>query len=440
LIATYYANCRAALDEIESLGLPIMEFPSNTGDYEAMVEYHSDIEHGNGTHIAVEKPTGGWGAGIHLMARLAQLAEEGGVDLWVDHRVTDVILNDQKEVVGVTASTKNGKKEIFAQRAVVFASGGYAHNPQMMERYFPAPMYGSCAVSTARGDFIGIAEKLDAELGNMGHGWGTQHPLEMMLDNREVMEHVGVYPGDSLLMVNLHGRRVVSEKLTYHERSLVHYERDDDGALPNHLLFLVYDEWVANQPADQPNRWPSPEPQNWWVISGSTIAELAENIRLRLESYADRLPNISLSPEFADNLAKEVTRFNSFAAAGVDDDFHRGETDVELDWSGPCHIDNQKNPTMYPLDDGPYHAIILAGSVLDTNGGPKALTNGRIAKNDGSTIPGLYGVGNCVASAAGAGYWTGGSTLGPALVFSYLVAEDLESVPSRLVVDVASGA
>jgi 3-oxosteroid 1-dehydrogenase len=83
---------------------------------------------------------------------------------------------------------------------------------------------------------------------------------------------------------------------------------------------------------------------------------------------------------------------------------------------------------MFPLaPSGPYHAIIVAGSVLDTNGGPRATAEGQILRSDGSTVPGLYGVGNCVASAAGEGYWSGGSTLGPALTFAHLAARSLTS-------------
>jgi predicted oxidoreductase len=75
--------------------------------------------------------------------------------------------------------------------------------------------------------------------------------------------------------------------------------------------------------------------------------------------------------------------------------------------------------------------VILAGSVLDTNGGPTASVDGRILKRDGTPIPGLYGAGNCVGSAAGAGYWSGGSTLGPAATFSYLAALRLVEEPVR---------
>ena len=40
-------------------------------------------------------------------------------------------------------------------------------------------------------------------------------------------------------------------------------------------------------------------------------------------------------------------------------------------------------------------------------------------------IPGLYGVGNCVASASGQAYWSGGSTWGPYVAFGRLAAQSI---------------
>jgi hypothetical protein len=243
-----------------------------------------------------------------------------------------------------------------------------------------------------------------------------------------------------MLMANTAGKRVVSEKLIYHERAQVHYERDENGELPNHLLFVIYDDWTAFQTSDQPDRWPAPEPEHPWVISSDTLEGLADELDARLASYGARIDDVRLEPDFKQQIRETVERFNAFARNGVDEDFHRGETDVELDWTGPSHADNDKNPSMYPLADGPYHAFIVAGSVLDTNGGPKADAAGRILGADGNPIPGLYGVGNCVASAAGEGYWSGGSTLGPAVIFAYLAAQEIVNEPVRGIPETASAA
>jgi 3-oxosteroid 1-dehydrogenase len=40
----------------------------------------------------------------------------------------------------------------------------------------------------------------------------------------------------------------------------------------------------------------------------------------------------------------------------------------------------------------------------------------------GNPIKGLYGIGNCVASASARAYWAGGGTLGPILAFAYRAA------------------
>jgi succinate dehydrogenase/fumarate reductase flavoprotein subunit len=432
LIEAYYESASPAIDELVGLGLRVIEFPSITGDYEGMVEYHSDLENGFGAHLSVAKTEGGFGGGPHMMAQFAALAAARGIPMATEHRITDVLTDGSGAVVGVQAQTPEGSVEIRARKGVVFATGGYPHNPERMTQFFPARMYGSCAVGTARGDFIAIAERLGAELGNMGRGWGTEHPLEILLENREMAEHIGVFPGDSYVMVNAAGVRVVNEKMIYHERAQVHYERDADGGFPNHLLFIVYDDFVAYEDSSQPNQWPSPRPGHPWVISGATLEDLVRNIGERLAGYGDRIDGIRLSEEFADRLEETIERFNGFALQGLDEDFHRGETAVELDWTGPSHAANDRNPAMYPLaDSGPYHAIIVVGSVLDTNGGPLATPDGQILGADGQPIPGLYGVGNCVASAAGEGYWSGGSTLGPAVAFAYRAAQQVVTEPSR---------
>ncbi len=50
---------------------------------------------------------------------------------------------------------------------------------------------------------------------------------------------------------------------------------------------------------------------------------------------------------------------------------------------------------------------------------------------DGSVIDGLYAAGNCSSAVMGHTYAGPGATIGPAMVFGYLAAEDIaESKPS----------
>ena len=69
-------------------------------------------------------------------------------------------------------------------------------------------------------------------------------------------------------------------------------------------------------------------------------------------------------------------------------------------------IRDERNPTLYPFaDTGPYYAAIIVPAALDTKGGPMISPRGEVLDGAGEPIPGLYGAGNCVASAAGKSYW-----------------------------------
>jgi hypothetical protein len=166
------------------------------------------------------------------------------------------------------------------------------------------------------------------------------------------------------------------------------------------------------------------------VIKSATLDELRQRITERLDHLAQDVQGFSLDPEFTDGLKATIDRFNGFADAGVDADFGRGNLSNQH-YSEPARP-NLKNNTMAPLRaEGPYYAMILGAATLDTKGGPKIDTKGRVLRPDGQPIPRLYGAGNCIASPAAAAYWGGGSTLGPALVFGYVAGKSVALEPLR---------
>lgn len=160
------------------------------------------------------------------------------------------------------------------------------------------------------------------------------------------------------------------------------------------------------------------------VLSGNTLAELATAIRERIAKYKSALGDANLSDAFLPNLDATIKRFNGFAkTGGVDQDFHRGKRIVEKLFNGPtARRADQKNETMYPLSaKGPYYAALIVAGNLDTKGGPKTNSHGQVLNTQGEPIKGLYGVGNCVASARA--YWARGGTLEPIIAFAYRAAQ-----------------
>jgi hypothetical protein len=153
----------------------------------------------------------------------------------------------------------------------------------------------------------------------------------------------------------------------------------------------------------------------------------------RLARYEGATGGLRLSEDFVPNLEASIGRFNELAAKGVDDDFHRGERAVQLLFNGYVKDEpGRANPTMWPLaGSGPYYAALVTGGTLDTKGGPKATPDGQVVDDMDRPIPGLYGVGNCVASASAQAYWAGGATLGPIIALAYRAARAADAEPAR---------
>lgn len=367
---------------------------------------------------------------------LSAAAERDGVDIRTGHRVQRLIRNTAGEVVGVEADTADGSKRFFARKAVVFCTGGFTHDVELRKNYLSAPVYGGCAAPTNEGDFVYAASAVGAQLRNMNYAWMCPVVFEKAIARDP--ELIGTFSpsGDSMIYVNKQGRRVANEKLAYNESAQTFFQWDGaKSEYPNLLLIAIWDQRSQDHSAgDEYGRFiVPPHADGKHVIKRATLAELAQAIGERLERYKSVTGGLALTADFNDNLAATIQRFNGFAAEGRDLDFKRGERQVELLFNGNvAPSPSAPNPTMYPISDhGPYYAALLTGGNLDTKGGPKTNTSGQVVDDQDRPIPGLYGVGNCVASASARAYWAGGATIGPFLAFSYLAAAAADKEPVK---------
>ncbi|NIO11597.1 MAG: FAD-binding protein, partial [Deltaproteobacteria bacterium] len=374
-----------------------------------------------------------------LVGQWEKAVKDRGISVLLNTKAQRIIKNTANKVVGIEAVTAGQTLNLGARRGVVFGTGGFAHNAELRRKFLGVPTNGSCAVKESEGDFITMARVVGADLEGPAHGWWAEIVLEEALAG-PIANDVWAPPGDSMILVNRYGERVISEKLPYHVRTPIHFHWDPvRGEFPNLLLVMVYDQRTAEKfGASGTVSYPSLTPDTSYVISGNTLGELSEALRKRLASIA-RLPgapSFQLAPEFTNSLQKTIQRFNQFAVDGVDQDFRRGEIPIEKDLyfhQGGATTENQlPNPTMHPIADrGPFHAIILAAGMLDTHGGPRINTRAQVLNSSGEPIPGLYGAGNCVTGPAGRAYWGAGATLGLAMTFGYIAAQNVSMEPQR---------
>jgi len=306
----------------------------------------------------------------------------------------------------------------------------------MRKNFLSVPVFGGCAARTNEGDFVNIGAAVGAELRNMNYAWMCPIVLEKALNDDPTLIGTFSPSGDSMIYVDKNGRRVTNEKLAYNESAQVFFTWDPaKSEYPNLVLIAIWDSRSQKHSAsDEYGRFIVPKGTDGsHVIKGETLGALTKAIRSRVKKYASRIGNLEIAEAFEANLKATIERFNGFARAGKDLDFRRGERIVELLFNGPAaESPAGPNSTMYPISDsGPYYAALMTGGNLDTKGGPVTNPGGQVLDHSGKKITGLYGVGNCVASASARAYWAGGATLGPILAFAYLAANAINSEPRR---------
>jgi 3-oxosteroid 1-dehydrogenase len=368
---------------------------------------------------------------------MSETARRDGVEIRTGMRVQRVIRNDQNEVVGVEADSADGKTiALRARKAVIFATGGFTHDVDLRKNFLSAPVLGGCAAVTNEGDFVNIGASVGAQLRNMNYAWMCPIVLEKALNHDPSLIGTFSPSGDSMIYVDKHGQRVTNEKLAYNESAQAFFEWNPAlGEYSNLVLIAIWDQRSQdNSASTEYGRFIVPEGVNdAHVIKAASLDELTRGIAARLARYARHTGDLKLAPGFAANLMQSVERFNGFARDGKDLDFHRGERPVELLFNGPAAAaPAAPNPTMFPIaETGPFYAALMTGGNLDTKGGPKTSADGKVLDIADRAIPGLYGVGNCVASASARAYWAGGATLGPILAFSYLAARAAHAEPVK---------
>lgn len=377
--------------------------------------------------------------GLVAIRSLAQSAEEAGVDIRTGHRVQHLVQNGEGAVVGVVARAVDGTSlRVGARKAVLFGTGGFTHDKDLRDNFLAVPAVGGCAARTNEGDFVRIGSAVGAQLANMQFAWRCAINLQKAIEGDPHMQGTFAIAGDSMILVNYKGERAFNEKLPYNELIQRLYDWDPINCeFPNRVMIQIWDQHSQDHSAKEffGNSIVPEDSDDSHVIKGATLEELEANIRERLGRYQTETGNVQLVEDFVPALERTIGRWNEMAEAGTDQDFHRGDREVERTvFGGPLSDESlqKENPVMEPISsDGPYYACLLAGGTLDTKGGPRINPSAQVVDPSNEPIAGLYGVGNCVASASGRAYWAGGGTLGPMIAFAYRASQAIENEPSR---------
>jgi succinate dehydrogenase/fumarate reductase flavoprotein subunit len=436
LLGAFYDEGSATLDKLEAMGcLQYGLWTDWTGA--GYPDYYSGIPEDKaprGRALACKSREDGKivSRGAELIGQMKAGVDKRAIPVLMRRRATRLVLNKKREIIGLEATTHEGKTvTIGARRGVVFGSGGFTHNRELRNQ-LKGPIFSGCGPVTNEGDFVAIGGAVGAKLNNMQNAWWYPQILELALKTTATGLSGGNSSGDSMIIVNRYGDRVQNEKVRYPDRTQAHFHWDEGrGEYRNLVLFMIFDQRVREVFAkDTPI--PTLEATPTWLLSAPSLEALAKVIDDRLAEHGDRL-NVRLDKNFTPRLKETIQRFNGFAETGVDLDFGRGYGLHEIAAHGPRREGNDKPcALMYPLSDkGPYYAIMLCAGTLETKGGPKINPKAQVLDWSDAPIPGLYGAGNCIGSPAGAAYWGAGGTIGPAMVYGRIAGRNAAREPVK---------
>ena len=343
--------------------------------------------------------------GRALAGHLRQSMLERDIPLWRNTQVQELLMEDGR-VTGVLAEQEGRRLRIRARCGVLLAAGGFARNGDMRRRYHQGPSdpAWSAAQPGDTGDGIRMGLAAGAAVEQMQAAWWT--PTYMRPDGMPEALIIGKsMPG--CIFVNRAGRRFTNEAAPYEDvvRGQHNAHRRSDS-IPCFLLFdaRVRREYPAGPIAPgkvMPDAMVRPALQEFLTKAG-TLAELAEKLDID-----------------GNGLADTVRHFNEHARRGEDPVCGRGRSLHDRYYSDPKVT---PNPTLAPIEKPPFYAFPIYPGDLGTKGGLRCDVLGRVLREDGTVIPGLYAAGNCAAPALGTGYPGAGSTIGPAMTFGYIAA------------------
>lgn len=352
-------------------------------------------------------------SGNAVVAGLAAAAFRNGLQLWTSAPARSLI-RDGERVTGAVVETCGEQIRIEAARGVIMATGGFPHDSIRRAELFSqgraAPEVWAMLPYGNAGEGIRMAEAAGARFnGDMTTPIAltpitTLHTGEGRLETIPVFFNRGA-PG--VISVTRQGKRFVNEARSYHDWgvALLKAYGDEQEAVAwivcDHRALRRYGLGII-KPAPFPLR---PYLRSGYLKMGRTPAELA----LRA----------GIDPE---GLERTIREFNEAAIKDEDPDFHRGSTDYERAGGDPEY---RGNPCIGPLNRPPYYAIRVFAGCVATFAGIDTEAHARALGRNGKPIPGLYVIGNDMASITGGDYISGGCTLGPAMTFGYIAANHI---------------
>jgi len=276
------------------------------------------------------------------------------------------LLTDKKGLVtGVLAAVKD--KEIrITSKGVILASGGFAHNKELMKKYFPYNVdYQIGSVPQMTGDGLLMAEEIgaivDDQLAILMVGGRASSSLNINLDSRY-----------DIIMVNKNGERYYDESLS------LNYNPDDSTNTVRRQrgkeFYVLLDSGIKK---DAENGKEASGGMGGGPMDQKDIPKSSAGSEIMANTWEEIAVFIGADPKV---LNETIKRYNGFCEKGYDNDFFKDKKYLR------------------PLKTPPYIAVRGRHGCQTTFGGIKINHHTEVLNNQDIPFKGLYAVGDCAGS------------------------------------------
>jgi tricarballylate dehydrogenase len=302
------------------------------------------------------------GGGRAIVERLSEAARRADVQILYDCQATRIATDERGRYVLETAGG-HGDRTIAAD-AVIFASGGFQGNSEMMRAHFGPAAAAMKLISPGTGfntgDGIRLAQRLGASLSG---DWNGMHAEPVDPRSRQSAPVVLVYPYG--IVVDRNGQRFFDEG-----RGLVHetweaFARDIHFSRPGSIAYAILDSRLFDiEGFERAIRSEIPPYQ------APTLDALAAMIDVPPEALTKTVQS------FNDAATGDARRFDATSCDGLATD---GLVPPKSNWARP-------------ITKPPFVAYPLVGAIAYTFGGVATNEKAELLGDDG-IIDGLYAAG-----------------------------------------------
>ncbi|ACS86945.1 FAD-dependent oxidoreductase [Musicola paradisiaca] len=343
----------------------------------------------------------GPGHGRHLIKTFHEQFKNMKVTTLVKTAGKDLVMKDGK-ITGVIAEGSDGKPFQIDTKAVIIATGGYANNKEMLQKYVAVPdtiMVGNVGKD---GDGIKMSWKAGAKEEGMGVVQAYRPGLPDYAPNSQMLAAAR----QPYLWVDKTGRRFTDESIV-----IIWPHAGNALSQAGGVMYSVFDDETRKHVVNDGIDVPIGE----WVIANTKLVKFDDEFAK--ESQKNR--GFVFKANTIDDLAKQMGVDPAVLKRTVEDNNRYAAQKRD-------EIFNKSMDYLRPVKTGPFYAVKMMPAALGTLGGVKINEKMEAVSPNGNPVPGLYVTGNDAAGMYGDTYdlLLGGGTFGFALNSGRMAGEN----------------